>query len=440
MYNKLSKGMVMAITIGLAVSLTSCTSSPEATDGDRPFEGVTINVLMNQHAPTEDFRDKFLADFEDQTGMTVNLDIVPESGLATRTNLALSQASGQYDVIESGAKSWPQLVASDWLLPLDEYLADPGNSEYVEGFSPTLLKSLSNEGNTYGMPLFVGGNMLYYNKAMFKEAGLDPNSPPESMSELVEYAEKLNAPDKGHNGVVFRGTREGNANSFSYIMFWLLNGGRWENAQGEAAYTGVMTEPPAIETAEQWAQLAEYAPEGIANYSFNEAQLAMQQGQVAMWMDGAELGPALEDPAESAVAGDIGYHVIPGVGDDYVAGSIWGYSIAKDSKQQDAAWEFIKYATGTKVGVEQAVSGANAAPARTDVLSDPAVRDVLNNEYLDALEAVIGAANPYYSPMIPEGAEIRAAMSLGLSEILSGADPVGAMKAVDKEIEKIVGD
>lgn len=434
----MARKYIVASIAGAAVVLSACGGPSQQNDPNAPLSGQTISVLLNQHSPTEDFRDKWLAEFTEKTGIEVNLDIVPESGLATRTNLALSQQSGSYDVIEAGAKTWPQLVSSGWLEPLDRYIQAESDNVFVSGFSEKLLQSLELDGSTYGIPLFVGGNMLYYNKQLFSEAGLDPDNPPSSTDELVAYAKTLNDASAGKSGIVLRGTREANANSFSWIMLWLLNGGRWQDAEGNDKFD-VLTEPEAIKTAEQWAELVKYAPSGVASYNFNEAQVAMQQGEAAMWLDGAELGPALEDESQSTVAGKIGYHVMEGEGEDYIAGAVWGLSMVKGTASPDASWEFIKFMTGREVGIDQAISGANPAPARTDVLSDASVQDALNPEYAAALARLTDNVNPKYSPLISQGSEIRAALSLELSQIMVGKDPEMAMSDANRAVEAIVG-
>ena len=59
------------------------------------------------------------------------------------------------------------------------------------------------DGNTYGIPMMNGSRAaLYYNKAMFREAGLDPENPPKTFPELMDVAKKLTTYDA--NGNVLR--------------------------------------------------------------------------------------------------------------------------------------------------------------------------------------------------------------------------------------------
>lgn len=64
------------------------------------------------------------------------------------------------------------------------------------------VKYVTVKGKTYGIPLMNGSRAaLFYNKAMFKEAGLDPNRPPKTFAELMTYAKKLTKYDSKGNVV-----------------------------------------------------------------------------------------------------------------------------------------------------------------------------------------------------------------------------------------------
>ncbi|HSR27061.1 MAG TPA: extracellular solute-binding protein, partial [Actinomycetes bacterium] len=49
------------------------------------------------------------------------------------------------------------------------------------------------ENRLYGVPLYADVSALFYNKDLFKKAGLDPDKPPTSMAELRAYADKITA-------------------------------------------------------------------------------------------------------------------------------------------------------------------------------------------------------------------------------------------------------
>jgi multiple sugar transport system substrate-binding protein len=85
---------------------------------------------------------------------------------------------------------------------------------------------VTRDGKTYGVPLLNGSRAaLYYNKDMFEEAGLDPNQPPETFAELMEYAKKLTKYDeKGaivRSGLSLRitGGGSGLTEKFGFVLY-----------------------------------------------------------------------------------------------------------------------------------------------------------------------------------------------------------------------------
>lgn len=84
----------------------------------------------------------------------------------------------------------------DWIAGLaDSGLTVPVNQvlseEYLADFYPSVLDTFKIEGEIYGLPMYISPYVLYYNKDLFEQAGLDPNSPPTTYDEMLECAEKL---------------------------------------------------------------------------------------------------------------------------------------------------------------------------------------------------------------------------------------------------------
>jgi multiple sugar transport system substrate-binding protein len=80
-------------------------------------------------------------------------------------------------------------------------------------------------GKTYGLPIWEGSKAsMFYNKTMFKEAGLDPEKPPATMEELVAAAQKLVKVDASgkmiRSGISLRlsGQGSGIAEKFRYLL------------------------------------------------------------------------------------------------------------------------------------------------------------------------------------------------------------------------------
>jgi sn-glycerol 3-phosphate transport system substrate-binding protein len=65
------------------------------------------------------------------------------------------------------------------------------DKEWLEGFYPAFMENSQTGGKTYGIPFQRSTPVLYWNKEAFAEAGLDPETPPATWEEMVEFGKKL---------------------------------------------------------------------------------------------------------------------------------------------------------------------------------------------------------------------------------------------------------
>lgn len=89
------------------------------------------------------------------------------------------------DIIELGSDWVPEYAARGLLMDLSEQ-ADP----YRDSLMGWRAAELGD--NVYGFPWMLGTRVLFYNKNLLKESGLDPQKPPRTWNELYSYAEKIN--------------------------------------------------------------------------------------------------------------------------------------------------------------------------------------------------------------------------------------------------------
>lgn len=79
----------------------------------------------------------------------------------------------------------------DAIIPLDDYIAAAGGAALVEDFFPAFLMNVRAEGHIWALPFQKGTMLLYYNKALFQEAGLDPEATPQTWEQLAAVARQL---------------------------------------------------------------------------------------------------------------------------------------------------------------------------------------------------------------------------------------------------------
>lgn len=96
---------------------------------------------------------------------------------------------------------WPQQLAS-WadrqaLTPLDDLIrADGGTPEaFLSRYEDAFAEMTRYDGRIYALYATPASHALYWNKALFREAGLDPERPPQTIEELMEYSRRLTRRD-----------------------------------------------------------------------------------------------------------------------------------------------------------------------------------------------------------------------------------------------------
>ena len=115
------------------------------------------------------------------------------------------------------------LIDEDAIVPFD-VVKTADDKAWLAGFYPAFMVNSQTGGKTWGIPFQRSTIVLYWNKDLFKEAGLDPNKPPANWDEMVEYAQKLTKGDA--SGKV---TQWGVQIPSSGFPYWLFQGLTTEN-------------------------------------------------------------------------------------------------------------------------------------------------------------------------------------------------------------------
>jgi ABC-type glycerol-3-phosphate transport system substrate-binding protein len=382
--------------------------------------------------------DNLLPLLKERTGIDLSIEYIPESAYMTKLQVVLAAGSGEYDIMYANNKMYPVLFPTGWILPVDEYLADPKmtSKEWDYGdFVPAIAANVKYEGKTMGIPFHSESNLLYYNKKLLADNGF--KEPPKTVLEVYEYAKKLHHPEKGYAGVALIGTREGNVNGYGWIMVWLALGGSWRPA-GKTPYA-VLANPEAIQAAEIWTDmLKNYGPPGISNYGWNELYLAMQQEKVAMVISPTNDYPTYTDPTKSKIGEVMGYQCLKGPGDKYTVGNIAAWLIAKGSKNPKAAWAAITLLTSKEAQIKQVVEKNSVNPTRNSVLSSKEFQKY-DPAWAAATKEAFAHGNLEYTPLIPQGGQIREYLAIALSKSLSGQmSPKDAMEEANANVVKLL--
>lgn len=113
------------------------------------------------------------------------------------TKVASSVPSGTGPNVINLFYGWlPTYIDSGYLQPLPQQTF---SNERIESEFFPLVSAAKFEGSYYALPTAVRSLALFWNKDLFKEAGLDPEQPPKTVAEMVEFAKKLTKTDRTGN-------------------------------------------------------------------------------------------------------------------------------------------------------------------------------------------------------------------------------------------------
>lgn len=158
--------------------------------------------------------------------------------------LAVLLSTDMFTLIDEGA-----------IVPFDPLIQSEEDKKWLSDFYPGFMANSQTGDKTWGIPFQRSTIVMYYNKDLFKEAGLDPEKAPATWNELVEYASKLTKRDADGN-VTQWGIQIPSGGAFGYWLFQALttpNDVLLMNQDGTETY---LDKPAVIEAMQFWHDLA----------------------------------------------------------------------------------------------------------------------------------------------------------------------------------------
>lgn len=361
-----TRSRILGCVLGAAVlALPACGNPTDAASGG----GETVDLVMSNH-PWQRGIEPLIERFEQESGITVNVQTFAEQQTRDKIQLNLQSRSAAMDVYMTlPSREGPLFASSGYYEPLDDRLAQAPAEYDADGFSRGALEGMQVDGTTYALPINVEGPVLYYRTDLFQQWGL---TPPATVDELIATAATIKSRTADVSPITLRG--EAPALPFTFGPFLHGTGLEWTDEQG----TPTFDDPRAVQAIDQYATLArEYGPPGVINYSFTQSSTLFAQGKAAMELESSNELNSLVDPAASTVAENVGVAPVP-AGSAGPAPTVlsWGIAMSPFSENKDAAWQFMQWATSPETQLE--LGKADIAPPRAAVAQDPAYTAALD--------------------------------------------------------------
>jgi len=406
---------LVAILLLILPLLAACGSGQSQSTGG----GETITYWASNQGPSIAYDNHVLSqavkDFKDQTGITVKFNVISWTDLFNR--ILTADFSGQNpDVLNIGNTWSATLQATRAFLPFDQ-----ANMDAIGGKSKFLATSLAASGAAgqvpTSVPLYGLSYALFYNKAMFREAGI--KSPPKTWSEFIQDAKQLTKPKIGQWGVGIEGASITENAHWAFILsnqqggslFDQNNVPTFDSAQNVRAiqfFTDLISKYKVAGPQDAEYSTGTQAPGDFANRK--AAMIIFQTGTIS----------ALE--SDGMKASDFGVaqvpvpDVLPPGGkaiESHVAGI--NISIFKDTQHLSAALKFVKFMTSR---AEQVKLNKlyTSLPVVKDAYSDPA----FNSPEMQTFETIL-AQHAAPMPLIPQEGQMETVMGGALKQLLAAA-------------------
>jgi multiple sugar transport system substrate-binding protein len=335
----------------------------------KKFQGKTVTFLANNNPVAQALLTN-KDDFEKLTGMTLKVDGYQEQQMRQRLVTVMNARSDEVDVFMTlPSREGEQFAAAGWYADLSAMAKGEVAKEYDSaGLSQALLKSATFGGKLTSMPMNIEGPIFYYRTDIFKKCGIEK---PASIKDVEAAAEKIKACDSSVTPFVSRGLKPAIAYTFSNVL---------HNIGGTYIINGKsgLCSPKGKQALDTYSRLLrDFGPPGVVNYSFQQISALYRGGRAAMSFESSnELRTVMDGGARLK---DTGLMPFPAGEAGQVPTVIgWGMAVSSHSKQPDAAWYFVQWATSPAVQKKMALQGI--APPRPSVATDPEYRKWIDEE------------------------------------------------------------
>jgi len=350
-------------------------SKPAAAQDKVTITWWHISTQEDQAAYWQTLADEYMA-----ANPNVEIEITVLENAAFKERLVtVMQAGDPPDLFEAwgGGTLWEYANAG-----MLRNIAPELEGEWKDSFSAqAALELFGKDGEYYGVPWTWGAVGMFYNKALFEQAGLDPENPPATWTDFIAAVQALK--DAGITPIAL-GEGEKWPGHFWWVYLAIRLGGQ-EAFLKAYSREGAFTDEPFVKAGEYLKQLIDMEPfqEGFLGMSHPEQEGLMGDAKAAMQLMGQWAPGAMGQYSESAgaaIEGDMSWFPFPAVeggagnpGD--VLGGGDGFALGKNA--EDEAVDFLKYITSAEAQETGLFFILPTVGAAEDAIEDPILATIL---------------------------------------------------------------
>ncbi|ADJ64571.1 ABC transporter substrate-binding protein [Herbaspirillum seropedicae] len=326
------------------------------------------------------------------------------------------------------------LIDENAILPIDSLASSAEDKKWIAGFYKGFMENSQTEGKTWGIPFQRSTIVMYYNKALFKEAGLNPDKAPANWNEMVEAAKKLTKRDAAGNvtqwGVKIPST------GFGYWMFQAMTASNDTLLMNSAGTKTYFDKPGAVQALQHWVDLTtkeKVMPAGSIEWGTTPKDF-LEQKAAMVWTTTGNL-----TNIRTNASFPFGVAMLPGIkhpGSPTGGGNFYVFNKTSPAEQQ-AAMKFIRFATEPARAAQWSIATGYVAP-RQDAWDTPEMKKYLQ----DVPAADVAREQMKYGVAelsTHDNQRVTKALNDNLQAALSDTKtPEAALKDAQREAERIL--
>src|SRR5918996_2296544 len=379
------RALAVLAVAGMLV-LAGCAGRGQQSEESNASGPVTLKFWNGFTGPDRPAVEELVKRFnESQDQAKIQMEIMPWDVFFDKLLPSLSSGTGP-DIAGMDTAQVPQYAVKKALKPVDDYYTQSGNE--ADKLIPAAVQGATFEGTKYSVPMNFTTLLLYWNKGMFKEAGLDPEKPPANWDQFADYAKKLTKDTNGDGKPEQYGLAIADHETIAMwpILFW-QNGGGVVSEDGKKAMLG---DPATIQAANHWVDLVrndKIAPIGLGGADAAKLFPSKKAGLEI-------LGPSMTTGFKDAGI-DFGLAMPPaGPKEAVTLGTSVGFTVSAkaDQRKTEAAYEFFKFWNSKESQVYWSVH-SGFPPNRTDI----SAAELKENPYVAAFAAPADKSRFYLS-------------------------------------------
>jgi multiple sugar transport system substrate-binding protein len=424
-----------AAGIALALALGACTgqgASKSGGGGGSSHGRTTLtfwNGLTGGDRPTVE---KLIREFNaSHKKVRVKSVAMPWDVFYQKLLTSVSSGKGP-DIVAMDAGQIPKYASKGVLQPVDDFYS---STKYLDASAlvPTATAASKYQGKNYGVPESWAPLMLFWNKEMFRKAGLDPNKPPATWSQFASMAKKLTV-DGNHDGKPdqYAIALPDHETIPAYPVLLWQGGGGVVSPDGKKA---MLNDPATTKALSYWVNLVRKQKVSPIGLSGADADKLFQTKKAAMELCGPWVTATFK---QGGVDFGVGKPFAGPAGAATQAGATsFAVSHTASRATKDAAYQFFAF-WNSKTSQETFAKGTGFPATRTDVTA----QDLAGHPYpaLFGASDVSKISRPYLPGLVNGPTITDQIFYPALQRVLNGKGSVkSVLDSTNGDIQKQLG-